>query len=82
MSLRLRKFVGMIAMVVFVVIYAFVAMVIGDLTLQDAHMGVQLLYFAVAGLAWTIPVGALMWWMDKPVREANRQLKRQSQTLE
>ncbi|WP_349360489.1 DUF2842 domain-containing protein [Stappia sp.] len=77
MPLRLRKFVGMVVMVVFVIVYAFVAMVIGDLTMQDAGTGLQMLYFAIAGLAWTIPVGALMWWMDKPVREANR-LKRKT----
>jgi len=77
MPLRLRKFVGMLIMVVFVIVYAFVAMVIGDLTMQDAGTGLQMLYFAIAGLAWTIPVGALMWWMDKPVREANR-LKRKT----
>ncbi len=64
-----RKFVGMVALVVFVVVYAFVAMVIGDMTLQQSSMVVKLIYFAVAGLIWVIPAGAIIWWMQKPERE-------------
>ncbi|MBA5776125.1 DUF2842 domain-containing protein [Stappia sp. F7233] len=60
-----RKFVGMVVLVVFVITYAFVAMVIGDLTLQQASTAVRFLYFAVAGLAWTIPAGAIIWWMER-----------------
>jgi hypothetical protein len=65
---RLRKFIGMVMLVTFVIVYAFVAMVIGDMTMQNRPTGVQFLYFAVAGLLWTIPAGAIMWWMDKPER--------------
>ncbi len=60
-----RKFVGMVALVTFVVIYALVAMVIGDMTLQKSSELVRILYFAVAGLVWVIPAGAIIWWMEK-----------------
>ncbi|QFT32842.1 hypothetical protein FIV00_20290 [Labrenzia sp. THAF82] len=60
-----RKFVGMVLLVVFVVIYALVAMVIGDITLQNASSVVRLIYFAIAGLIWVVPAGAIIWWMEK-----------------
>lgn len=60
-----RKFVGMVMLVVFVIVYAFVAMVIGDMTLQQASTLVKFAYFAIAGLAWVIPAGAIIWWMQR-----------------
>jgi hypothetical protein len=61
----LRKFIGMVVLVVFVVVYAFTAMVIGDLTLQQSSNLVRFVYFAIAGLVWVIPAGAIIWWMEK-----------------
>ncbi|KZM47519.1 DUF2842 domain-containing protein [Labrenzia sp. OB1] len=60
-----RKFVGMVLLVVFVVVYALIAMVIGDMTLQNASTLVRFTYFAIAGLVWVIPAGAIIWWMEK-----------------
>ncbi len=60
-----RKFVGMVVLVVFVVVYALVAMVIGDMTLQQSSTLVRFIYFAIAGLIWVIPAGAIIWWMEK-----------------
>ncbi|WP_150523496.1 DUF2842 domain-containing protein [Roseibium sediminis] len=61
----LRKFIGMVLLVVFVISYAFIAMVVGDMTLQTADGWVVFAYFAVAGLAWVIPAGAIIWWMER-----------------
>ncbi|GAB4518116.1 MAG: hypothetical protein Tsb0019_18090 [Roseibium sp.] len=61
----LRKFIGMVVLVIFVVVYAFTAMVIGDLTLQQSSNLVRFVYFAIAGLAWVIPAGAIIWWMER-----------------
>jgi hypothetical protein len=55
----------MVLLVAFVVIYAFTAMVIGDLTLQQSSNLVRFVYFAIAGLLWVIPAGAIIWWMEK-----------------
>lgn len=60
-----RKFIGMIALVIFVIVYAFTAMVIGDMTLQQSSTIVRLIYFAIAGLIWVIPAGAIIWWMER-----------------
>lgn len=60
-----RKFIGMIVLVVFVVVYAFFAMVIGDMSLQNTGMVWRIVYYAIAGLVWVIPAGAIIWWMEK-----------------
>lgn len=46
----LRKFIGMVLLVVFVVVYALTAMVIGDMTLQQSSNTVRMIYFVIAGL--------------------------------
>lgn len=61
----LRKFIGMVVLVVFVVVYALTAMVIGDMTLQQSSNLARFIYFAIAGLAWVIPAGAIIWWMER-----------------
>lgn len=61
----LRKFIGMVVLVVFVVVYALTAMVIGDMTLQQSSNLARFVYFAIAGLAWVIPAGAIIWWMER-----------------
>ncbi len=60
-----RKFIGMVLLVIFVVVYALIAMVIGDMTLQQSSTLVRMIYFAIAGLIWVIPAGAIIWWMEK-----------------
>ncbi|GAB2187556.1 DUF2842 domain-containing protein [Roseibium sp. LAB1] len=60
-----RKFIGMVLLVIFVVVYALTAMVIGDLTMQQASNTVRFIYFGIAGLVWVIPAGAIIWWMER-----------------
>jgi membrane-associated HD superfamily phosphohydrolase len=67
-----RKFIGMTVLVIFVMVYAFVAMVIGDITLQSASSVTRLIYFGIAGLVWTIPAGAIIWWMEHGFRLSRR----------
>lgn len=66
MPIRLRKFIGMIALVTLVIVYAFVAMVIAQIKLPEAPRYVQMLYYVVVGLAWVIPAGVIIKWMQKP----------------
>ncbi|WP_029073789.1 DUF2842 domain-containing protein [Kaistia adipata] len=66
MPIRLRKFIGMIALVALVVVYSFIAMVIAQLKLVDASKLVQMIYYVVVGLAWVFPAGVIIKWMQKP----------------
>ena len=61
----LRKFIGMVVLVVFVVVYALTAMVIGDMTLQQSSNLTRFVYFTIAGLVWVVPAGAIIWWMER-----------------
>ena len=59
----LKRLFGTIVLVSFVLVYAFVAAVIGDMTMQQASEMVRIAYYLVAGLLWTLPAGAIIWWM-------------------
>lgn len=59
----LKRLFGTILLVVFVITYAFIAMVIGDMTLQQSSTLVRVIYFAIAGLVWVVPAGAIISWM-------------------
>ena len=68
MTSPLRRFVGSIALVVFLLIYVFFAMAIGDVIVATKSGWVQFAYFVVAGLLWVLPAGILVKWMYTPVR--------------
>ena len=59
----LKRLFGTILLVTFVIVYAFIAMVIGDMTLQQSSTLVRFTYYAIAGLIWVVPAGALITWM-------------------
>ncbi len=65
----LRRLFGMIALVVFVVVYAFFAMVIGDMSLQQSSTPVKLIYYAISGLIWIVPAGAIISWMYRKPKQ-------------
>ena len=67
MTVRIRKFIGMIALVAFIVVYALLAMEIGAARFAEAGPIAQAIYFVVAGLAWVLPAGLLVRWSQKPV---------------
>ncbi|MEP3276170.1 MAG: DUF2842 domain-containing protein [Stappiaceae bacterium] len=60
----IRQFVGMVALVVFVIVYAFFAMIIGT-AMADKSTIIQLSYFIPAGLIWIVPAGLIMSWMAR-----------------
>jgi uncharacterized protein DUF2842 len=71
MPRRARKFVGGVAMLVFVVFYALVAMALAQSRpLQQAPALLQSLGYVILGLAWTLPLMPLIKWMERPDPEA------------
>ncbi|MCP4384544.1 MAG: DUF2842 domain-containing protein [Hyphomicrobiales bacterium] len=65
MGQRTRKLIGTIVLMVFVPVYALVAMTVATVRLQDASTFSQTVFFAIAGLIWVIPAGAVIWWMQR-----------------
>jgi Protein of unknown function (DUF2842) len=67
MRIRGRKLIGTIFMVLFVVVYALLAMVLAQKTALQVESGVlRLVIFALLGLGWAIPLVPLILWMERP----------------
>lgn len=66
MNRRKKKLIGAAAMLVFVIIYALVAMALAQSRpLQDASKLVQGICYALLGLGWIIPMFPLIKWMER-----------------
>jgi Protein of unknown function (DUF2842) len=66
---RLRKFIGTLVMILFVIVYALVAMALAQSRLvQEAPAMLQSVYYAVLGMAWVLPMMPLVRWMQRPDR--------------
>ena len=63
MNGRLKSFLGGIAILVFLLAYVSVALMLAD-HLPD-NQAARLAFFAVAGLAWGVPLIPLLSWMAK-----------------
>lgn len=66
MTMRTRKFIGVIILALFLVAYSIVAMAIGASQVVGGSHIAQVIYFFVAGLLWVIPAGILIRWMQRP----------------
>ena len=68
MRRRLRTLIGSIAILVFVVLYALVAMALAESRIVDAPTIVQTLVYLVLGIIWIFPLMPLIRWMERPDR--------------
>lgn len=64
MSRRTRKFVGTIAMLAFVALYALVVNALAAPILTGANKAVEAVFYLVAGLGWVPPLMVLIKWME------------------
>jgi hypothetical protein len=70
MPKRLRTFIGAIVLGLFIPFYAMIAMVIASAKLPDAPVFVQTVVYAVLGLLWVLPAGAIVAWLARHVRRS------------
>lgn len=63
MRQRTRKLIGAALLVVLVPFYCLLVMAIAGQVLGGWSIAVQTVFFAVTGLIWVLPAGALIWWM-------------------
>ena len=70
MGIGTRKFIGIVATVVFLVAYCLVAMAVGAAWVVGASGWLQAGYFVAAGFAWLPAVMAIIRWMQRPPRQA------------
>lgn len=68
MSPHLKKLIGTLLTLVWLLVYCGIAMGIGVRLLPYAGTAVRVLYYALAGTLWIIPVGLLLPWMYREPR--------------
>jgi hypothetical protein len=66
MSIRVRKFIGAVALLVLVVIWSLGAMAIAQFPLIKANAFGEAMYYVIAGLGWVLPAMPLVRWMSRP----------------
>lgn len=66
MTLRTRKFVGAIALLVFLALYALAAMMVAIVLQVGGSKVAEIVYYPVAGLLWVLPAMWLVRWMQRP----------------
>jgi hypothetical protein len=65
MTLRTRKLVGTLLLLALLVVYALLAMAAAMVLQVQASKLVELAFYVVAGLAWTLPAAWLIHWMHR-----------------
>ena len=66
MSPRIRKLVGAVLLLALIIVYSFIVIAVAAvMQVHAANKLAELLFYIVAGLLWTIPAGAIIWWMQR-----------------
>ena len=66
MSIRTRKLIGTVALLVLVIVWGLFAMALAQSVLTDINGLVAAIFYVVAGLGWVLPAMPLVSWMARP----------------
>lgn len=66
MTMRTRKLVGAVLLLIFLTVYALLAMLVAAALQVNGSKVAEVVYYVVAGLLWVLPAGWLIKWMQKP----------------
>jgi len=66
MTIRTRKLIGTVALLLLVAVWALFAMALAQSVLTDINGFVAALFYVVAGLGWVLPAMPLISWMARP----------------
>jgi hypothetical protein len=64
LPLRLRKFIGAVALFVLVIVWALVAMALAQMPAIRDNAIASIAYYVIAGLGWVVPAMPLIAWMS------------------
>jgi hypothetical protein len=65
MPLRLRKFIGAIALFVLVTVWALLAMALAQAPAIRENAILSVAYYVIAGLGWCLPAIPIVTWMSR-----------------
>jgi len=63
MSPRIRKLVGTVLLLIVLAIYSLIVMLVASVLVTDGNKIIEMIFYAIAGLAWVLPAGYLIKWM-------------------
>lgn len=66
MGMRWKKLIGAFLLILIIAIYALLVMRVAVAVLPAASGILEFVFYAVAGMAWVIPVRYLIVWMNTP----------------
>ena len=66
MTIRKRKLIGTIALLVLVIVWSLLGMTIAQTPWLAASKLAQAIFYVVAGLGWVLPAMPLISWMSRP----------------
>jgi hypothetical protein len=66
MPVRLRKFLGTIALIVLVIVWALVAMALAQAPAIHDSTALSIAYYVIAGMGWVLPAMPIVAWMARP----------------
>ena len=68
MTIRTRKFLGTIALLLLVAVWSLMGMAVAQMPwLADSGL-LQAIYYVVAGIGWVLPAMPIISWMARPDR--------------
>jgi hypothetical protein len=71
MSIRTRKLIGTVALLVLVSVWGLLAMALAQSVLTDINGLVAVIFYVVAGLGWVLPAMPLVSWMARPDKDGS-----------
>jgi uncharacterized membrane protein YhaH (DUF805 family) len=72
MPIRLRKFIGAIALFALVIVWALVAMALAQVPSIRDNTIASIVYYVVAGLGWVVPAMPVVAWMSRRKEDRRR----------
>ncbi len=65
MPIRLRKFIGTVALFVLVTVWALLAMALAQAPLIHNNALASIAYYVIAGIGWVLPAVPIVTWMSR-----------------
>lgn len=62
----IRKLIGTIGILLFLILYCLLVAVFAPPILVNAGKITEFFFYLIAGLAWIVPAGLIIQWMQKP----------------
>lgn len=72
MPIRLRKFLGTIALLVLVIVWALVAMALAQSPAIRDSTPLSIAYYVIAGIGWVLPAMPIVAWMSPRKAESEK----------